>query len=136
MPTPTCIAAIEYGEGCAHGFVLNTPRGIAHAGYCYACDLGYEGDECTCTTQRITVRLYNQPTPAQNTMASPEARARGILLSASGARHNLEPDQVSALNDLLAPTGTTLDALLSEQRPHYTDPAFACAGSDAGLVAG
>lgn len=57
-------------------------------------------------------------------MASLDATARGILLAASGARHNLEPDQVDALNDLLAPTGTTLDALLSEQQPHYTDPAF------------
>jgi hypothetical protein len=50
-------AAIEYGEGRGHGLTLNTPRGIAHAGYCYTCD-------CTCTAQRIVVRLYNQPTPA------------------------------------------------------------------------
>jgi hypothetical protein len=69
-------------------------------------------------------------------MASLDAKARGILLAASGARHNLERDQVDALNALLAPADTTLDALLSEQQPHYTDPAFACAGSDAGLVAG
>lgn len=57
-------AAIEYGEGCGHGLTLNTPRGITHAGYCYTCDLGYEDDDCTCTAQRIVVRLYNQPTPA------------------------------------------------------------------------
>jgi hypothetical protein len=53
-----CTSAVEYGDGCGSGLVLNTERGIARAGYCFACDLGYEGDECTCGAARIVVRIY------------------------------------------------------------------------------
>ena len=54
------------------------------------------------------------------------ARAHRILQAASTARHNLEPDQVEAINKLLAATGTTLNQLLTQQQPRYaadhTDP--------------
>lgn len=64
MNSPVVTGAIEYGDGCGMLGVLNTSRGIAQAGKCYACDLGYEGDDCTCGAERIVVYLCNGALPA------------------------------------------------------------------------
>jgi hypothetical protein len=63
MKSLTITAAVEYGEGCGRRLVLNTPKGIKMAGCCFACDLGYEGDDCTCGAERIVVYLCNGALP-------------------------------------------------------------------------
>lgn len=55
--------AIEYGEGVMPHQVVTHPRGLTMMGCCYACDLGYEGDDCTCGADRLVVWLYNGALP-------------------------------------------------------------------------